>query len=406
MTSEAAGRTGTAAVRLAALEELELEIDQLVAGGDGLGRFEGIPIFVPRSAPGDRLRVRLVERRPDYGRAEIVEVLAPGSGRRSPPCPYFERCGGCDLQHLEDAAQAPLKVRALIDTLRRLGGIHPVPQVRLRVGAPWGYRLRTQLQVEAGEEAARVGYYARGSHQLVAVESCPILVPELEELLPRLPESLAGQSVRRLDLTAGGDGQVSTAPVVEGLPHGDVLLRLQGMEYLYDARCFFQAHRGLLPALVEEAVGTWGGETAFDLFSGVGLFSLPLARFYRRVVSVEADRVAVRFARRNARRNRVANLDAQAQVLDSWLPALPAGADRVVVDPPRTGLSPRTRRVLLESRPKRLTYVSCHPATLARDLRTLLRGYQLESITALDMFPQTGHLEAVVQLVAVAESVS
>jgi 23S rRNA (uracil1939-C5)-methyltransferase len=168
--------------------------------------------------------------------------------------------------------------------------------------------------------------------------------------------------------------------------------------YGFDARTFFQGHRGLLPRLVEAVVGPWEGESAYDLYAGVGLFALPLARRYGRVVAVEADTNATRYIRNNARRNRISNVDVVAKAVESWLPDLPEGIDRVVVDPPRTGLVNKVRQALLKSRPKRLTYVSCHPAALARDLRILIKDYEIEKVTLFDLFPQTGHMETVVQM--------
>lgn len=393
-----------ASERLAAVDGLELTIDQLVAGGDGLGRFEGIPIFVPRSAPGDRLRIQLTERKRDYARGTILEVLEPGPGRRKPPCPYFARCGGCDLQHLEDALQSRLKAAAFLETLHRLAGIRPPEPVALITGAPWGYRLRTQLHTAVEAESGRVtvGYHARGSHDVVAVERCPILVPTLDEQLPDLAQRLydAGGSLpRRLDLAAGDEGRFTTAPVVGDLPRGELSSKVGDFTFRYDARCFFQGHRGLLETLMEHAVGPWEGELALDLYAGVGLFSLPLARRYKKVIAVESDRIAARYGRTNARLNRLSNIEPEAIAVESWVLRMPKNADRALVDPPRSGLGGPARRVLLESGPERLTYVSCHPAALARDLRVLGPAYRLESVTALDLFPQTGHLEAVVQLV-------
>ncbi|HXO41331.1 MAG TPA: TRAM domain-containing protein, partial [Thermoanaerobaculia bacterium] len=195
----------TAVSRLALVDEAEVTIEKLVVGGEGLARLEGVPIFVARAAPGDRLRVRLVERRPDYARAAIVEILEPGPGRRPDPYPELSRTGICDLQHLDDALQPHLKAAAVRETLQRLGRIELPPRIEVVAGPPWGYRLRTQLhaEVDAVTGEVRVGYHARGSNELVAVTRCPLLVPELESLLPELPERLAGSPHRRIDLAAG-----------------------------------------------------------------------------------------------------------------------------------------------------------------------------------------------------------
>jgi 23S rRNA (uracil1939-C5)-methyltransferase len=387
------------ALKLAALDEIEVTVEKLVAGGDGLARHEGIPIFVARSAPGDRARVRLVERRPDYARAEIVALLAPGPGRRTAPCPYFADCGGCDLQHLEDSLQVRYKAEALVETLSRLGGVGAPASMEVLTGEMWSYRLRTQLHTGRDAQGRpQVGYHARGSHTLVPVRACPILDPALEGELPGLPARLGDEPPTRIDLLAGDGGNLTAAPLVGDLPHGEVSLAVGDFSYRLDARCFFQAHRSLVGKLVERAVGEWEGERAVDLFAGVGLFSLPLARRYRSVVAVEGERVSARYARGNAQRNKLANVEVVAQAVESWVRALPA-VDRVVVDPPRGGLASPVRRALLERRPARLTYVSCHAATLARDLKELAAAYRLEGLTLLDLFPQSGHLESVAQLV-------
>ena len=387
--------------RLIAVEELKVRIEKLVAGGEGLARFEGVPVFVPRSAPGDLLRIRIVERRPDYGRAEIVEILEPGPARRPDPVPELSRSGVCDLQHLDDRVQPRLKMEAVRETLERIGRVTVPAGSALITGEPWGYRLRTQLHTEVDPVAGgvRVGYYARGTNEVIPLTRCPLLVPELEELLAELPAHLSADSPRRLDLAAGDGRAVSVSPVVSGLPHGEVSTKVGDITYAYDARCFFQSHRGLLPRLVETAVGPWDGETAVDLYAGVGLFSLPLARRYGKVIAVESDQIGARYARLNARRNRLPGVEVVNQVVETWMSALPAGVDRLVLDPPRGGLPPRARDVVMARRPARLTYVSCHPAALARDLRFLQEVYAIESLAFVDLFPQTGHMEVVVQMV-------
>ena len=383
--------------RLAELVELVVRVEKIVMGGDGLARNEGMPLFIPRAAPGDLLRVRVVERRSDYGRAEIVKILEPGEGRREPPCPHFATCGGCDLQHLEDSVQLRVKALAVRETLRRLGGLENV-RFEILAGEAWGYRLRHQLQVGDTDRGRRVGYFARASHELVPIDVCPILVPELESKLKRWPLRVREVEHRRLDVVAGDDESWGCSPVVEDVPHGELTITVGDFSYLLDAGCFFQGHRGLLPRFVDNVIGDGEGETAIDLYAGVGLFSLPLARRYGKVISVEGDRTASRYARKNAQRHGFAKLETVHQSVDSWVDALPAGIDRVVVDPPRGGLAQRVTEMLLARRPKRLTYVSCHPATLARDLKSLRKGFELVSLTLVDMFPQTGHMEVVAQL--------
>lgn len=390
------------ALRLAALDEVEVVVEKLVAGGDGLARADGIPIFVARTAPGDRARVRIVERRPDYGRAEIVELLEAGPGRREPPCPYFVDCGGCQLQHIEDGLQVRYKAEAVVETLSRVGGVTAPPTLEVIAGEAWSYRLRTQLHTGRDAEGhVQVGYFARGSNTLVPVRACPILDPALEAQLPALPERLGGggEVPSRLDLLVGDGGELSAAPLAADLPHGEVPLTVGDFTYHLDARCFFQAHRTLVGRLVASAVGKWEGKAAVDLYAGVGLFSLPLGRCYGAVTAVEADRVSARYARGNAKRHKLPHVTVVPQAVESWVGQLPSGLDRIVVDPPRGGLLPPVRKALLLRLPERITYVSCHAATLARDLRELLTRYRLESLALFDLFPQSGHMESVAQLV-------
>jgi 23S rRNA (uracil1939-C5)-methyltransferase len=386
--------------------EIETRVEKMVAGGDCLARFQGVPIFIPRAAPGDLVRARIVERRPDYGRAEIVAILEPGPGRRADPAPQLSRTGLCDLQHLEDDLQTRLKVQAVRETLEHLGHVVVPADVEVIKGEPWGYRLRTQVHTELDPVGGgvRVGYHARGTNEVIPVTGCPLLVPELEELLRELPAHLGPDAPSRIDLAAGDDGAVTVAPVIEGLPHGEVSARVGEFVYAYDARGFFQGHRGLLPRLVEATVGPWTGETAVDLYAGAGLFTLPLSTKYEHVMGVESDQIGSRYARLNIRRNSRANVEAVNQVVESWIQRMPRGLDRVIVDPPRGGLSREVRSTLAARPPARLTYVSCHPAALARDLRQLVPAtFRIESFTFFDLFPQTGHMEVVVQMVRVKE---
>ena len=388
-------------------------------GGDGLARWRDLPIFVPRAAPGDVVDARITERRPSYARAEIVRVVAPGPLRREPPCPFYADCGGCQLQHIADEAQLGLKVAAAMETLRRLGGIDPTQLARCHVGESvvdrqWSYRLRAQVHVEQDEKGSiGVGFRRRRSHDLVRVDRCPVLAPALEARLADLPRLLdeaaqAGQArPGRLSLATDGldeDSAVVAAPPLGELPGGELEIELLGRRLTYDARCFFQAHGGLLEALARSAVGAFEGETAVDLYAGVGFFTLGLADRYGSVTAVEGESMAARYARNNLRVNGLRHCQVERAAVESWVDGrtggegLQPGLDRVLVDPPRVGLSWNVRRALLRAAPARLTYVSCDPATLARDLGELTRDFDLESITFFDIFPQTAHLETVVQL--------
>lgn len=404
---------------LAGINRLELTIEKLVLGGDGLARWRGMPVFVPRAAPGDVVEVRITERRPSYARAEIEEVKTPGPLRREAPCPFYERCGGCQLQHIEDAAQLGLKAAAARETLRRLGGIDPAQLAACRFEEPvgeraWGYRLRAQVHVVSPPEGpVGVGFRRRRSRDLVLVDRCPVLAPALEKevrslsSLPGDPAPAPGKLPSRLSLATAGlepDSPVVAAPPVDGLPSGDLEIDLLGRKLSYDARCFFQAHGGLLEALLLSAVGPFEGDAAVELYAGVGFFTAGLAGRYGSVTAVEGESVAARYARNNLRRNRLGHCRVERSAVESWVdrrrggPGLESGLDRVLVDPPRGGLPRKVRSALLNAAPNRLTYVSCDPATLARDLGDLTGDFDLESISFFDVFPQTAHIETVAQL--------
>ena len=240
-----------------------------------------------------------------------------------------------------------------------------------------------------------------------------MLAPALEARLPALPRTLedaarAGQPApRRLGLATDGldaDGPVVAAPPLAGLPGGALEVEVLGRRLTYDARTFFQAHGGLLEALARAAVGSFEGEAAVELYAGIGFFTVGLAGRYGAVTAVEGESVAARYARNNLRLNGLRHCRIERAAVESWVDGkaggegLAPGLDRVLVDPPRVGLAWNVRRALLRAAPARLTYVSCDPATLARDLGELTRDFDLESIAFFDMFPQTAHLETVVQL--------
>lgn len=380
------------------MEETVLHIESLAAGGDGVARgADGRVVFVPATAPGDRVRVRIEKSRSSFARGRVVALLEPGPARVEARCPAFGRCGGCAWQHVDYAAQLEAKRRILADALSRIGGI-PLADTPPFTGSPrpYGYRLRARLRVEGG----RVGYRLKASHALCAVDSCPVLLPELEarlgELAARAP-SPGGD----WELSAAG-GQVRVAALSAGEGEGHPLeLEVAGERLRFSTGVFAQANALLLDVLVDRVVEAVGaGEKLVELFAGVGLFTLPLARRFPDVVAVEGSRAAARDLGENlasAGLDGVRVLHRRVEDADRDLAGL--RPDVVLLDPPRVGLGAGGVELLARLDPGRVVYLSCDPATLARDLKALRgHGYGLVRVEGFDLFPQTPHVEALAVL--------
>jgi 23S rRNA (uracil1939-C5)-methyltransferase len=397
-------------------DELTVRIEKLVYGGNGLARVEGQTVFVPFSAPGDLARVRVVERKKGFLRAELLQVLEPGPGRRRAPCPYYGPCGGCQLQHLTYGAQLEAKAGFVREALNRIGKIDWPNEVPV-AAAPereLGYRLRVTAHVAGPPGRRAFGYFAAQSHEVVDIAACPLLVPELndawaaaraaaEELATARRPGRRGPVANVVDVElAAGDGTASVAPPVAGLRSDAVSIDVLGATYRFGPESFFQVNRAMLPELVARATMGDGGSLAVDLYSGVGLFTVPLARAFGRVVAVEVDGASADYAAANARANGVSNAELVTAPVERWLrrPSVrPGDVDLALLDPPRGGLGPAAAGDLARLGPRRIAYVSCDPTTLARDLRVLLdAGYALESVEALDLFPQTFHVESIARL--------
>jgi 23S rRNA (uracil1939-C5)-methyltransferase len=392
-------------------EILEVHIERILPGGAGLAHAEGRTILVGLAAPGDHLRVRLEQRRGNVSFAKIVEILSPSPVRVLPPCPYFGRCGGCDFQQLSYEAQLASKVEIIRDCLRRIARIETSLEIPITPSPQdWRYRSRAQWQHDSLTHS--LGYFERGSHKVCDVLACPVLVPALQETLmdlrARLKEGSLPGEVREFQSVAGDEG-ASLFPTLNGEQAREVTRHIAGENYHFSAAGFFQINHELLAPLVNAALSgahgwTAHGEKALDLYCGAGLFTLPLARRFTRVTGVEASAHAVAYARRNLSDAGLANASVQSATVSSWLkehsPAL-APVDFLLLDPPRTGAEDGAIHGILLLRPRRIAYVSCDPATLARDLKQLLNGgYHLDTIAAFDMFPQTHHVETVTHLVA------
>jgi len=394
--------------------EPELSIEKWVYGGDGLGRLEGRAVLVPFTLPGETVRVSILRKKPGLLEAALREVLAPAPERVKPDCPVFGRCGGCQYQHAAYEAQIAWKRDVLREALRRIGKLEPPEDIGIIPSPPWGYRNRTQLHLADG----RIGYLEAGTHRLCPVDRCPISSPRINEALRAL-RGLMGSArfprfVRSLELFTN-ESQVQLnvlrtqrpvarsffewcAEQIPGAAEGSLEYPAAGFLYRVSHQSFFQVNRYLIDPLIECALGEAQGETALDLYAGVGLFSLPLSRRFHSVTAVESSAAAARDLEFNTARAGL-ELTAVRSPVERFLGNLEIGPDFALADPPRSGLGKVVVRELLRLAPRCVVIVSCDPSTLARDVAPLIAGgYRIDRLTLVDLFPQTYHIETVVRL--------
>jgi 23S rRNA (uracil1939-C5)-methyltransferase len=388
-------------------------VEKLVYGGDGLARLNGRVVFAPFVLPGERVRAEPERQKPGLVQARTIEVLEPAAQRVEPRCPVFGRCGGCHYQHAPYEYQIAAKQTILVEELRRLGKIEPPDEIAVVSGEPWGYRNRVQLHLEDG----RIGYWGPRSHNLCATTDCPIASPKINQAIGAVAEMMHDgrwpRFVQSLEIFTD-EAQVqlnvhdTERPVarrffdwcgetIPGLVAG--ALDYRG-EFRVSSNAFFQVNRFLLESLVQTALEGAEGDSALDLYAGVGLFTVPMARRFRQVTAVESGGGASRDLRFNLDRAGLTKVKTDSATVEAFLEKIKRPPDFVLLDPPRAGLGKQVVERLKQLRPRQLTIVACDPATLARDLAVLLSaGYKIRKMTMVDLFPQTFHLETVVRLV-------
>jgi 23S rRNA (uracil1939-C5)-methyltransferase len=427
-----------------------VQIEKPIYGGAFLARAEGKAVFVPLTLPGEQARVRITQSKRGYDTADPDEILSAAPERIAPPCPHFGSCGGCNYQHANYASQLAFKQTILRETLQR-GGVTPPAEIKVLAANPWQYRNRVRLAFDA---SGKIGYRGRRSNAIVAISECPIAAPlilraakvfadvsskfgpefkpieitlfcDAEETAvlalvgvagsghPGLPKSkswfddFAGSlhaavpALQGVELVAEGSAAQPARTLAQwGAP--SLRYRAAGFDYRVDHGAFFQVNRFLVDDLVNQVTAGYKGKLAWDLFSGVGLFARRLTASFDSVVAAESAPTATQALAANLKDTcgtpvRSTTLD----FLRTFKPNCHASSipDLVVVDPPRTGLGPEITESLARLRAPAMVYVSCDPATLARDLRPLISsGYAIASLTLADMFPQTFHLETLVHL--------
>jgi len=430
---------------------LIVTIEKPIYGGAFLARVEGKAVFVPLTLPGEQARVRIIDDKGGYAAAEVDEIVVAAPERIASACRHFGVCGGCSYQHAGYGTQLASKQAILRETLER-GGIRAPEDITLLAAKneaqSWGYRNRTRLAFDA---AGNIGYRGRRSHAVIPIAECPIAAPLLvkaaaavvdvvrqfapalrpteislfcdaeetsllaniftADVAQRRGEEFADfargfaeeiPALKGVELVAeagaGNRARVPNPRTIAQWGETSIAYRAAGFSYRVDNGAFFQVNRWLVDELVEQVTAGYEGELAWDLFAGVGLFARKLAESFAQVVAVEAAPQATAALKENLRGT------GALAVRDSTLDFLRGSSrgerpDLVVVDPPRTGLGGEIAALLAKVAAPRLVYVSCDPATLARDLRVLVAtGYTVEKITLADLFPQTFHLETVVHL--------
>jgi 23S rRNA (uracil1939-C5)-methyltransferase len=416
----------------------EFSPQKLVYGGEALGHAEGRTVLVPRALPGERLEVETARVAKGVIHARPLRILRAAPERISPPCRYFGRCGGCHYQHLAIDQQVRWKSQIVRETLQRIGKTTWESEITVHQATPWNYRNQAQLKI-AANEAGKIdlGFFEGESHQLVPVDECLILSPLLNHVLGQIrrPEFLARlRGYREVEMqTDDRDGRVRIT--IHGRPEAgepellakDLISEVEGVvavayldrrnsevfgqpDFIYQVGAFryqlspgafFQSTRYLLPELVSAVTGTVPGGLALDLYAGVGLFTLPLARRFRQVIGVESHPAAALDLKANAASHGLENVHAVAQTTSDFLRRYAqARPDLVVLDPPRCGADKSTLKYLVDLQPPRVHYVACHPPTWARDLSYLLNAnYRLEGVEMFDCFPHTYHIECLARLV-------
>lgn len=381
---------------------ITVRVESLVFGGAGLARAEdGRVVFVAFAAPGELVEAQVEREYPDYIQAVTRRVLEPSPDRVESPCALFGECGGCQLQHMAYPAQLAAKEAVVREQLRRIGRLDD-SVVRPIVGAanPWAYR--NHLRFSTGKMYGDVGYIGRKGYGLLKVENCPIADDWVNELLPQLQGHGAGLHQVQVRHSA----ETNTFLINPEIPGISVesgqkayIEELGGRRFDVSASAFFQVNHAQaeqMVRLVGEALPE-RGELLIDGFAGVGTFAVLFADRFERVLAIEESNSAARDSERNLAQ--APNVEMLVGKVEDVLPQLEERPDAIVLDPPRPGCAPSVMRAILEFQPAAVVYVSCNPSTLARDLRILVDGgYQLDWVTPLDMFPQTGHIECVSRL--------
>lgn len=383
-------------------EEIELKIDALTNLGSGVGRIDGWVVFVPFCLPGETVKARVFRNDKNCSQADLVEVLEASEHRVVAECPLFSECGGCQYQHLEYAEQLRWKQRQVGELMKHMAGVEFPVNECLHTEQIWNYRSKITPHFKAPRdgEIGEIGFLANGQrHQVVDVPECQIAMAEINAALPEMRAGVRARADKfkrgSTVLMRASEGRVVSDFKATATEHvGELKFQFQAGE-------FFQNNPFILPQFtgyVAKQAAAGGARFLVDAYCGSGLFALTLAKDFERVAGVEVSPPACEWANKNAKANGIENvsfLEASAEAIFEKID-FPAAETAVVIDPPRKGSTPEFIDQLVKFGPGRVVYVSCNPATQARDLKLLVAGgYQLADVQPLDLFPHTRHLECV-----------
>ncbi len=411
-----------------------MKIKRIGIHGEGIGDIDGLTVFVPGALPGEEVTVEIEEARKNYARARLVSIQKKSPDRVTPPCPVFGKCGGCQLMHLSYSKQLETKRARVVDALERIGKLFDVPVHPCIPSAPLAYRNKIQLPYHSG----KLGLYAFNSHDLIEIDTCYIHCPLGERAFQQIRQIVhsvkhvliktAVQTNQVLVILVTQDKELLTPlaqQIMESLPEikgvvqnfnpsssnvilGPTYVTLAGQPYIEEKisdltfkvspASFFQVNPIQAEHLYQKAVefaDLSGTETVLDAYCGVGTLSLILAPHARHIIGVESVPKAIEDAKANAQTNKISNVTFTCAPMEDFHPPT---IDTAILNPPRKGCHPAALKHLLHLKPRRIVYISCDPATLARDLNLLHPSYTINQVQPLDMFPQTTHVESVVQL--------
>lgn len=386
-------------------------IGDVAFGGDGVARVSGLAIFVPFTVDGDEVEIEITETRKRYARGRLVRVVTPSVHRVQPPCPYYTRCGGCRMQHIGYGHQLELKRRQVAEAFRRIAGMAEAPvQPVIPSPRPFGWRGKAEFHLAGGPDGSRrVGLMAKASREIIEIERCAIVEESINRKYRELRDALRSGLLRaeseRQTIWSDEPGEPPTEVFTGGGRPPDITRIVHGRRLTVPGRGFFQANVALVGGLVDRVIemgGLAGTERVIDGYAGAGLFSLFLGANASALWGIEGEPEAVRCAGINLAREGLSQARAiRGDVADALGEFVRSGrkADLVLVDPPRDGCGEEVVDRLAALLPERVIYISCNPATQARDLRRLAgHGYRLVLLQPLDMFPQTAHIEVIASL--------